>query len=159
AFLAIAVAYGGVWLAVALLCSVLFRSAATSALTALGIWLLLSILWPILVRFLAQAIYPTPEILAVLGQPSVAQMQLQQTLARFSPNTLFGEAVLGILHPETRALGPVFIDQLQGAVIGAPLPFGQSLLLVWPQLTGLVAGAIGLFVATFVVFQRQEVRA
>jgi len=159
AFLAIAIAYGGVWLAVALLCSVIFRSAATSALTALGLWLLLSILWPILVRFLAQAIFPRPKIMAVLGQPSIEQIQLQQVLARLSPNTLFGEAVLGILHPETRALGPVFIDQLQGAVMGAPLPLGQSMLLVWPQLTGLVAGAIGLFVATFVVFQRQEVRA
>lgn len=111
-------------------------------------------------RFLAPAIFPTPEILAMIGQPSVAQLQLQlqQVLARLSPITLFGEAVLGILRPETRALGPV-IDQLQGTVIGSLLPFGQSLLLVWPQLAGLIAGALGLFVATFVAFQRQEVRA
>src|SRR5690348_2605212 len=124
AFLAIAIAYGAVWLAVALLCSVIFRSAATSALTALGLWLLLSILWPILVRFFAQAIFP-PDLAILLGQPSIQQIELQQTLARLSPNTLFGEAVLGILHPETRALGSVFIDQVRGAIMGAPLPFGQ----------------------------------
>src|SRR6516164_460193 len=39
-FLAAVLAYGGVWLAVALLCSVVFRAAATAALAALGAWLL-----------------------------------------------------------------------------------------------------------------------
>ena len=46
---------------------------------------------------------------------------------------------LALLNPATRALGLVFIDQLQGALMGAPLPFGQSALLMWPQLAGLVA--------------------
>jgi ABC-2 type transport system permease protein len=44
-------------------------------------------------------------------------------------------------------------------VIGTPLPLGQSLLLVWPQVTGLVAGTIVLFVIAYIAFQRQEVRA
>jgi len=60
AFLVVAIAYGGLWLAFALLCSVLFRSAATSALVALGFWLLMSVLWPLLSRFLTEAIFPTP---------------------------------------------------------------------------------------------------
>jgi ABC-2 type transport system permease protein len=159
AFLGVALAYGGIWLAVALLASVLFRSAATSALAALGLWLLVSVLWPIVIRFLSQAIFPLSPAEILLGLPNLAQLELQQVLSRLSPSTLFGEAVLALLHPSTRALGPVFLDQLQGAVMGAPLRLGQSLLLVWPQVTGLVAGAIGLFVAAYVVFQRQEVRA
>jgi ABC-2 type transport system permease protein len=32
-------------------------------------------------------------------------------------------------------------------------------MIAWPQAVGLIAGAIMLFVATYVVFQRQEVRA
>ena len=55
--------------------------------------------------------------------------------------------------------GVVFANQVQGAVAGAPLSFGQSLLLVWPQFTGLVASAILLFAASYMAFQRQEVRA
>jgi ABC-2 type transport system permease protein len=51
------------------------------------------------------------------------------------------------------------MEQLQGAVMGNPLPLGQSLLLVWPQVTGLIAGVIVLFVGAYIVFQRQEVRA
>ena len=53
----------------------------------------------------------------------------------------------------------VFASQVRGAVAGAPLSFGQSLLLVWPQFTGLVAAAIVLFSASYMAFQRQEVRA
>jgi ABC-2 type transport system permease protein len=35
----------------------------------------------------------------------------------------------------------------------------QSVLVVWPQIVGLMAGTILLFVAGYIVFQRQEVRA
>jgi len=158
AFLIVAIAYGGVWLAAALLFSVVFRSPATSALSGLGLWLLMSVLWPLLTRFLTQALFASQSA-ALMGGQSLQQIEVQQGLARLSPDTLFGEAMLGILHPATRALGPVFLDQLQNAILGAPLPLTQSLLLIWPQVTGLVAGAILLFVVTYVIFQRQEVRA
>jgi ABC-2 type transport system permease protein len=159
AFLVVAIAYGGVWLAVAMLCSVCFRSAATSALTALGLWLLVSVLWPLLTQFVTTAIFPPDAAQILFGQPNIDQIQLQQTLSRLSPGTLFGEAVLGLLHPATRSLGLVFMSQLEGAVMGTPLPLMQSLLLVWPQVTGLIGGTIVLFVITYIAFQRQEVRA
>jgi ABC-2 type transport system permease protein len=158
-FLVVAIAYGGVWLAVAMLCSVSFRSAATSALAALGLWLLISVLWPLIIQFISTAIFPPTPAEILFGQPSVDQLQLQQTLSRLSPSTLFGESVLGLLHPSTRALGLVFMSQLEGAVMGTPLPLMQSFLLVWPQVTGLIAGTIVLFVIAYIVFQRQEVRA
>jgi len=80
-------------------------------------------------------------------------------LMRLSPGTLFSEAVLGLLSPETRTLGPMLPTQMRGAIMGAPLPFDQSLLLIWPQITGLIAGMIVVFAAAYVVFQREEVRA
>jgi len=39
------------------------------------------------------------------------------------------------------------------------LPTLQSLLIVWPQISGLVAAMLILFTLAYVVFQRQEVRA
>ena len=158
AFLVVSLAYGGLWLALAMLCSVIFRAPATSALSALGLWLLMSVLWPLLSRFLTEAIFPTTQLTLLTG-PSYNQIVFQQMLARLSPNTLFAESLLGILDPSTRALGPVFMTQLEGAVMGNPLPLGQSLLLIWPQVTGLLAGVIVMFVAAYIVFQRQEVRA
>jgi ABC-2 type transport system permease protein len=158
-FLVVALFYAGVWLALAMLLSIVFRSAATAALVALGIWLFLTVLWPMLAPALAQLIAPPDPRYAALGLQTPATAELQQWLQRLSPSHLFGEAMLAVLSPTTRALGPVFIDQLRGAVLGAPLPLSESLTIAWPQMVGLAAGTIVLFVAGYVAFQRQEVRA
>ncbi|WP_019939424.1 ABC transporter permease [Bordetella sp. FB-8] len=154
-FLFIALMYAGVWLAVAMLFSVLFRSAATSALVALGLWLFLALLWPMLAGALAQAIAPPDG----LGQSSLATLEWAQALQRLSPGELFNEAMIVVLSPSTRTLGPVFLSQLEGAIMGAPLALGQSLQIVWAQAVGLIAGVIVLFTVAYAVFQRQEVRA
>jgi len=155
AFLAVTIAYGGVWLGLAMLFSTVFRQPATSALAALAVWLIFAVFWGMLAPLAADALAdPSGGVAA-----QIAQVENQMMFARLSPNTLFGEATIGLLNPGTRALGPVFFADLQGAVLGNPLPFVQSLLLVWPQVTGLVAAVIILFTATYTLFQRQEIRA
>jgi len=155
-FLVVAIAYGGVWLAIAMLFSVIFRSTATSALCALGVWLFFFILWPQLAGALLISLAPS-EIRSMDDYAAVQSMGLG--LMRLSPGTLFSEAVLGLLSPETRTLGPMLPSQMRGAIMGAPLPFDQSVLLIWPQVTGLIAGMIVVFAAAYVIFQREEVRA
>jgi ABC-2 type transport system permease protein len=150
-FLGVTIAYAGVWLALAMLFSVIFRSAATAALVTLGLWLFLTLIWPALAPAITQAL--------VWSDDQATLVTTAQMLARLSPSTLYGETVLALLHPTTRTLGPVYISQLQGAVMGAPLPLSQSLLVAWPQIVGLVAASILLFVGGYVAFQRQEVRA
>ncbi|WOH79714.1 ABC transporter permease [Bradyrhizobium sp. BEA-2-5] len=159
AFLVIAIFYAGVWLSLAMLLSIVFRSPATAALVALGLWLFLTVLWPMLAPAIAQAIVPPDPRFAALGLDTPGTAIWTQLLQRFSPNDLFGEAMLAVLSPTTRTLGPVFLDQIRGAVMGAPLPFGQSVMIAWPQTVGLIACTIVLFVAGYVLFQRQEVRA
>jgi len=158
-FLVIAVFYAGVWLALAMLLSIVFRAPATAALVALGIWLFLTVLWPMLAPAIAQVVAPPDPRYVLLGLQSPDTATWTLLLSRLSPSHLFGEAMLAVLSPTTRALGPVFLDQLRGAVMGSPLPLRESLLLAWPQMVGLIAGTIVLFVAGYVVFQRQEVRA
>jgi ABC-2 type transport system permease protein len=158
-FLAFALAYAGVWLALAMLYSILFRSPATAALTSLGTWLLLAILWPMLAPALAEALAPPDIRLQILGLPTLETLEWTQALLRISPNHLFGEVVLALLSPSTRSLGPIFLEQMQGAINGAPLTFASSLAVAWPQAVALVAGMIVLFAAGYVAFQRQEVRA
>ncbi|HZP74916.1 MAG TPA: ABC transporter permease [Pseudolabrys sp.] len=159
AFLVIAIIYAGVWLSLAMLLSILFRSPATAALVALGLWLFLAVLWPMLGPALAQVIATPDPRYAMLGLQDPSTMEWQQAILRLSPNDLFGEAMLAVLSPTTRAVGPVFLEQLQGAVLGAPMPLGSSLMLAWPQTVSLLAATIVLFAAGYVVFQRQEVRA
>jgi len=158
-FLLIAVSYGGIWMAAAMMFSVIFRSPATSALCALGLWLLFSVLWPGIVPFLARIIAPEDIASLIMGVPSIETIQTEHMLGRLSPNTLFAESTLAILHPSTRSLALIFQSQMQGAVMGAPLPFVQSLLVAWPQMTSLLALVILLFAVTYILFQRQEIRA
>ena len=155
-FLVATIAYGGVWLALALLFSVLFRAPATAALASLGTWLLFALFWSVITPIAASLIAGPSE--GVFG-PRLAFLQTQQIIDRLSPNTLYAETALALLHPGTRALGPVLISQLQGALLGAPLPVMQSFILIWPQLTGLIAATIVIFVIAYIAFQRQEIRA
>jgi ABC-2 type transport system permease protein len=150
-FLGVTIAYAGVWLALAMLFSVIFRSAATAALAALGFWLFITLVWPVLAPAIATAVVPDGDRATLVV---TAQM-----LARLSPSTLFAECVMVILHPTTRTLGPVYLSQLQGAVMGSPLPFWTSVMVAWPQIVGLISATILLFVGGYVAFQRQEVRA
>jgi len=150
-FLLVTIAYAGVWLALAMLFSVVFRSPASAALVTLGLWLFLTAIWPALAPAIAGGVLPADDpAVPVIGA---------QVLARFSPSTLFGEIVLALLNPTTRSLGPIYLSQLQGAIPGAPLPLGESVMIAWPQIVGLIAGTIVLFVVGYVTFQRQEVRA
>jgi ABC-2 type transport system permease protein len=158
-FLLVTIVYAGVWLALALLFSILFRSAATAALVTLGLWLLVTFIWPVLSGALAQIIVPPDLRYTALGLQTPGTAQLEQILARFSPSTLYAEVVVALLDPTTRALGPIYLSQLQGAVLGAPLPFAESVLIAWPQMVGMIATVIVLFVIGYVIFQRQEVRA
>jgi ABC-2 type transport system permease protein len=158
-FLVATIIYAGVWLALALLFSIIFRSAATAALVTLGIWLFLTFIWPVLAGAVAQIIAPLDPRYLALGLPTPATSEWEHILARLSPSTLFAETVVALLDPTTRSLGPIYLSQLQGAVLGAPLPIGESLLIAWPQTVGMIAVAILLFVVGYVVFQRQEVRA
>jgi len=158
-FLVTTIAYGGVWLALALLFSVVFRAPATAALAALGTWLVLSLFWSVITPIFAGLIVGPAE--GVLG-PRDVYIQAVQIIDRLSPNTLYTETAIALLQPAVRtlaALSPALIMQLQGAILGAPLPVTQSFVLIWPQLTGLVATTILIFAIAYILFQRQEIRA
>ncbi len=155
-FLVATIFYGGIWLAMGMVFSVVFRQPASAALAAIAVWLFFTVFWGILASLLAQAIKPVE-----YGLPDelLAQAELELALSRVSPNTLYSEAMLALLQPTLRSVGLVLPIQLQGALLGSPLPVSQSLAIIWPQLTGLIAATIVLFAVAYVLFQRQEIRA
>jgi len=156
-FLLVTVAYAGVWLALAITFSVLFRSAATAALSALGLWLFLDLLWPMLAQILGQVISPPDIRFAALGLPTPDTLAWQTALQRVAPARLFDEVLVAMLNPDLQSLSTL-LAQFQGR-IPSPLPFDQSIIQAWPPMVGLVAGMIVLYVVGYVAFQRQEVRA
>ncbi|MFB6285853.1 MAG: ABC transporter permease [Candidatus Bipolaricaulia bacterium] len=153
-YIAAAIAYGGIWLALSMVFSIVFRQPATAALAAIAVWLFFTVFWGMLVGLVANA----------ASQGQVAQAELSMALSRISPNTLYSESVLALLNPDVRALGIVQpsmqqFQQLQQSDPDATLSVGQSLVLIWPQLTAMIAAMLLLFAYGYVRFQRQEIRA
>jgi ABC-2 type transport system permease protein len=157
----LAVLYVGFWLAFALLCSVVIRRAAFSAITALGTWLILTLLASFIVSILASVLAPAGANASTEQQ--IANVTMTQNLSRLSPTQLFTDVTQVILDPSRRTLSVVAqVLQLNDPSTGAIpslLSLDQSVLVIWPQVVALVAFTVIAFAAAYIGFMRQEVRA
>ncbi len=154
-FILLSVLYVAFWLNLSILFSVVFRQPATSALVAIGFWLFTTVFYPMIVDVVTQSLDP-----GQYAHPAqvVAFEKFRLALLRVLPSQLFTEATSTLLVPSVRSLGPLTMQQTHGAIPG-PLPLGQSILLSWPQLVGLIATTVLCFVISYVVFMRREVRS
>ena len=154
----LAVVYVGLWLAFALLCSVVFRGAATSAIVALAAWLVLTLFAGLLVGLVAGVVAPVGDGTAA---EVIANETTKRNLALISPSKLFTEATQATLDPSVQTLDFTTYLQLSNEQRALPsiLSLDQSLLVVWPQFVGLIALTSGAFAVAYVSFMRQEVRA
>jgi ABC-2 type transport system permease protein len=156
AFVAISILYVGFWLSLSILLSIGLKQAATSALTAIGIWLFFTVFYQVLVNLLVRTVLPDPDFLA--PQQIARYNELILTLLRVSPGQLYTDATTTLLMPSVRSLGPVTMEQMAGA-IPAPLPFKESLMIVWPQVSGLAASTVVCFAIGYYIFMRREIRS
>jgi ABC-2 type transport system permease protein len=150
--------YVSFWLAFGMLLSVVVRRAATSALIGFGAWLLLTIFGGLITQLLGGFLAP----LSGSVQEQIQNVQVQQTINRFLPDTLYREASLVLLRPDvTSVSSPSTIEGYQQAQQQIPslLSLDQSFILVWPQVVALVALTVACFAIAYVRFMRQEVRA
>lgn len=154
-WLLVAIVYVGVWLAFATLCSVWMRGASTSAMVAIGAWLVLTLFGALLAQVAADVIAPIDPSRPESG---IENAETEILLARLSPVVLYEESASALLNPEVRSLGLITLEQVDRAIV-SELSLTQSLLLVWPQLVGLIAAAVVLFALAYIAFMRQEVRA
>lgn len=154
-FILLSILYVAFWLNLAILFSVAFRQSSTSALSGIGVWLFFSVFYSMIISVFTKAFEPSP---MAPENVIIHFEQLKLALLRIMPNQLFSEATTTLLMPSVRSLGPLTMEQVTGAIPG-PLPLGQSLLLVWPQVTGLIAGTFLCFVISYVLFMRREIRS
>jgi len=157
-FILLSICYVAFWLNLAILFSVQFRQAATSALACIAVWLFFSIFYGMIVDVIGKAIAP-PDLLAMASEyKQVAFQNFILNLMRISPSQMFMDASNALLMPNMRILGAFTMEQAQGA-IPSPLPLGQSLLIVWSQLTALIAGTVTWFGLSYLSFMRREIRS
>ena len=150
----VSVVYVGVWLAFAILCSVLVRRPATSALIPLALWLALTLFGALLAGLVADVWAPR----GAGPDAAIRNVEVQQAVSRAAPSTLYAEATGALLDPRVRALGLVTPMQAD-RTLPTTLSLDQSLLLVWPHLVVLAGLVVGMFALAAVAFLRQEVRA
>ncbi|SEJ48449.1 ABC-2 type transport system permease protein [Cyclobacterium xiamenense] len=143
--------YVGFWLGLSILLSILFKQASTSALTAIGIWLFFTVFYQIIIDLIVPAANEFSETDVIRYNRQVLN------LLRLSPSQLFTDATTTLLMPSVRSLGPITMEQMAGA-IPSPLPLRDSLMIVWPQLSGLIAATTMCFAASYYLFMRREIR-
>ena len=156
AFIIVTAIYVGFWLALAQLFSVLFKQAATSALASIAVWLFFAIFASLIVGLVVDAVAPAGE--GATNAEVIRHEELSDDLNRISPSTLYDEATTALLNPSVRSLGVLVYEQIDRAVVG-PLSFGQSLVLVWPQIISLIGCVLLFFTVAYILFMREEIRA
>lgn len=154
-FILLSVLYVGFWLSLSIFLSVKFRNAATSALIAIGIWLFFTVFYQIIVNVIVNAMLPGSGVLS--PQEAISYNSLLLSLMRLAPSQLYTDAATTLLMPSVRSLGPLTMEQMAGA-IPSPLPFRESLMIVWPQVTGLLAATTVCFALAYYFFMRREIR-
>lgn len=154
-YLLVSILYVAFWLNLSIFFSICFKQAATSALAGIAIWLFFSVFYNLIMNVVGKTLTPHPW--ATEAQV-VAFQKFMLNLLRISPIELYNEVTNTLLIPSIRSLGPLSTEQVQGA-IPSPLPVGQSLLISWPQLTGLIAVTLLCFGFSYLLFMRREVRA
>jgi ABC-2 type transport system permease protein len=154
-FVILSVIYVAFWLNLAILLSVRFRQTATSALTAIAIWLFFTVFYQILVNVAVKALLPDPNSLT--ESQFISYNNIILTFLRFVPSQLYTDATTTLLVPSVRSLGPLSMEQMAGA-IPAPITVRESLLVVWPQVSGLIAATVVCFALSYYLFMRREVR-
>ncbi len=155
-YLLYTVVYASLWLALSILCSTLCSHAATSALIVIAVWIFLTMFATMISGAIAAAVYPIDGIEGFFNM--TANYELEQTLNRLSPYYLYCEAVSTLLNPNVRTIGITTQASLSGA-LASYLSFDQSMLLVWPHLTCMLALTMMAFTVAYIFFMRKEIRA
>lgn len=155
-YLGYTIVYISFWLAISMLFSVVCRHSATSALASIALWIFFAIFMSLIAGIIANLAYPVDNQYNAMYN-SLSNYNCELYLNRISPYYLYSEAVSTIMNPAVRAVNAVTMSQLVGA-LSSYLSLGQSLLLVWPHLLGLVALTLVAFTISYIKFMRQEIR-
>jgi ABC-2 type transport system permease protein len=155
-FFIVTLAYIGLWLALAIVASILARRAATAAFATIALWLVLTLFAGLIAGVLADTFRDLPD------NPTREQVldnaRFELNVRRISPDQLYKETTGVLLNPTRQSTGILLLDE-EDLAIPSALSLGDSLLLAWWQLVALIAATIALFAFAYITFLRQEIRA
>lgn len=154
-YITICIFYVAFWLSLSILLSIKFKQAATSALTAIGIWLFFTVFYQIVIKIVVKALMPSSHF--VSRNTAIHYHEVIISLLRLAPSQLYTDATTTLLMPSIRSLSPIAMENMSGAVPSS-LNLSQSLMVVWPQVSGLIAATIAIFAFSYYLFMRKEIK-
>jgi ABC-2 type transport system permease protein len=159
AFVFVSIIYGAFWMSLAILFSVFFNRTATSALASIALWIFLFLFMSMIAGAIAGAVVPVDQNSSL--ELITRNDEIYRAISRVSPSTLYGETIQVLLMPElgNPSSTLMMISIYTAGMIPTPLPLGQSLLIIWPQLTTLIALTALCFALSYIKFMREEIRA
>lgn len=161
-YLIISIFYISFWLGISILFSILFRSIATSALASGALWIFLSFFVSLGANVVADSIVPVDTQKEPNPAMVMKNIKIREMVSLSSPMILYSEATQTIIDPMRKTtrtavlIGPM--EEILSARFQNPLPLGQSIMVVFPHITALVAITLICFAISYVVFMVQEIR-
>lgn len=161
-YLIISIFYISFWLAISILFSISFKSIATSALASVALWIFLSFFVSLGASVVADSIAPVDRQKEPNPEMIIKNIRIRERVSLCSPMVLYSEATQTIIDPmkkTTRSavlMGPM--EELLSSRFQNPLSLGQSILVIFPHLTALVALTLICFAISYVIFMMQEIR-
>ena len=161
-YLIISIFYISFWLAISILFSISFKSIATSALASVALWIFLSFFVSLGASVMADSIAPVDRQKEPNPEMIIKNIRIREMVSLCSPMVLYSEATQTINDPmkkTTRSavlMGPM--EELLSSRFQNPLPLGQSILVIFPHMTALVALTLICFAISYVIFMVQEIR-
>jgi ABC-2 type transport system permease protein len=160
-YLIISIIYISLWLGVAILFSIVFRSTATSALAAVAMWIFFSFFVSLGANVLANAL--SSDTTESDPEKDMQRAKIVKVFSLTSPMELYTDATATIIDPmrkSTRSMVSVgYMESLSMARFSGPLPLSQSILIVVPYIISLIAITVICFAISYTVFMRQEIRS
>lgn len=161
-FLLISIMYVSLWLGVAILFSVMFRSITTSALASIAVWIFFSFFLSLGVGAIARGIIAS----GTQSQAEIARSLagMEKSLSFISPMKLYTDATATIIDPLRKttssfAVQMGMMERISMSRFSGPLPLLQSFLVTAPYIIFLIALTVICFAVSYIVFMRQEIRS
>ncbi|UCF83057.1 MAG: ABC transporter permease subunit [Desulfobacteraceae bacterium] len=161
-YLIISIFYISFWLGISILFSISFKSIATSALASVALWIFLSFFVSLGASVVADSVAPVDRQREPNPEMVIKNIRIKEMVSLCSPMVLYSEATKTLIDPmrkTTRSIvlmGPM--EELLSARFQNPLPLGQSIIVVFPHMTALIAITLICFAISYAVFMVQEIR-
>ncbi len=134
-----------------MLFSIMFRSAATAALVTLGLWLFLTFIWPVLAGAVAQIVVPPDPRYMALGLQTPGRAAGADSGAAVAVDFVRRDRGGAARSDDPLARADLSRASCRAPCLASPLPLGESVMIAWPQIVGMIADGIMLFVIGYVV--------